>query len=181
MASSYALPASAITHSHSHHAHGHGHSHSHSPSRAIANTPRSMRQERSNGSLHSHSISESHPGHINEHAHSHNQGPGPAHNDDREPSPSPYAKTPYFAPTEFPPASPYDDPFGLTNDIPMEQSSYQPPLATVHSHQGHAHTVASAEPRSRFTGFLLPYVLRWPLIHTIMADKDSRRIFYFMR
>jgi zinc transporter 5/7 len=37
------------------------------------------------------------------------------------------------------------------------------------------------QPRSRFTNFILPLVLRWPLLHTVMADKDSRRIFYFMR
>jgi hypothetical protein len=176
MASSYALPASAITHSH--HGHGHGHSHSLSPSRHSANTPRPIRQERSNGSLHAYAISESHLGHINEHAHSHNRGQG--HNHDREQSPSPYAKSPYFEPIEPPPPSLCDDPFGMTGDLPIQQTSYQPPVATAHGHQGHTYTT-SAEPRSRFTSFVLPYVLRWPLIHTIMADKDSRRIFYFMR
>lgn len=38
----------------------------------------------------------------------------------------------------------------------------------------------SAE-RSRFTNLLLPYTARWPLLHTVMTEKDSRRIFYFMR
>ncbi|KAI2621352.1 cation efflux family-domain-containing protein [Xylaria nigripes] len=33
---------------------------------------------------------------------------------------------------------------------------------------------------SRLTGLLLPYTSRWPLVHAIMTDKDSRRIFYFM-
>lgn len=182
MASSYVLPASAITHSHSHH----GHSHSHSPSRQTANTPRSMRQERSNGSLHAQSVSESYLGHINEHAHSHNHGHEhnhgqlQGHKHDREPSPSPFAKsTPYFESVEFPAASPYDDPFGMIKDIAAPQPSYESPMASIHV--GHSHSIASPEPRSRFTGFVLPYVLRWPLIHTIMADKDSRRIFYFMR
>lgn len=34
--------------------------------------------------------------------------------------------------------------------------------------------------RSRFTGFLLRYTARWPWLHSIMTEKDSRRIFYFM-
>lgn len=38
----------------------------------------------------------------------------------------------------------------------------------------------SAE-RSRFTNMLLPYTAKWPLLHTIVTEKDSRRIFYFMR
>ena len=33
---------------------------------------------------------------------------------------------------------------------------------------------------SKFTNFLLPRVLGWPLLHTILVEKDSRRIFYFM-
>ena len=40
------------------------------------------------------------------------------------------------------------------------------------SHEGH---------HSRFTGLLLNATHRWPLIHSILAEKDSRRIFYFMR
>jgi zinc transporter 5/7 len=27
---------------------------------------------------------------------------------------------------------------------------------------------------------LLPYTSRWPLLHAIMTEKDSRRILYFM-
>ena len=59
---------------------------------------------------------------------------------------------------------------------------YQPPAAArsrshSHSHQQHGHSVE----RSRFTTLLLPYTARWPILHTVVADKDSRRIFYFMR
>jgi hypothetical protein len=28
---------------------------------------------------------------------------------------------------------------------------------------------------------VLPYTESWPLLHSIMKEKDSRRIFYFMR
>lgn len=38
----------------------------------------------------------------------------------------------------------------------------------------------SAE-RSKFTNMLLPYTSKWPILHAIMTEKDSRRIFYFMR
>ncbi|KAL1856533.1 putative zinc transporter msc2 [Diaporthe australafricana] len=37
----------------------------------------------------------------------------------------------------------------------------------------------SAE-RSRFTNMLLPYTSKWPILHAVMTEKDSRRIFYFM-
>jgi zinc transporter 5/7 len=49
-----------------------------------------------------------------------------------------------------------------------------------HNHKGHNHSI-SADPRSKFTTFLLPMFQKYPLLHTIMAEKDSRRIFYFMR
>lgn len=179
MASTYALPASAMTHSHSHH--GHLHSHSHSPNRPPANTPKSMRQERSNGTLHAYSASESHLGHISEHAPSHSHAHGPGR--ERSPSPLSYSQSAYFGAVDKPP-SPYDDPFGMSNDLPIQQlplPSYQPPTDNVDIHIGHVHAISPLESRSRFTTFVLPFVLRWPLIHTVMADKDSRRIFYFMR
>lgn len=53
---------------------------------------------------------------------------------------------------------------------------YQPPSA-ANPHAGHAHTAE----RSRFTTLILPFTERWPLIHTILVEKDSRRIYYFMR
>ena len=33
---------------------------------------------------------------------------------------------------------------------------------------------------SRFTALLLPYTSKVPLIHAVITEKDSRRIFYFM-
>lgn len=189
MASSYALPASAMTHSH----HGHVHSQSHSPGRPSANTPKAMRQERSNGSLHAYSASESNLGHIHEHHHSHEhvreRSPlrishssddhvheTPHHHvPERASSPSPYEVSAYEAIDIQSPT--LDDPFGMTDDIPIDPPSYQPPVNGHH----HAHTTtASATSRSQFSNFILPFVLRWPLIHTILVDKDSRRIFYFM-
>jgi zinc transporter 5/7 len=36
------------------------------------------------------------------------------------------------------------------------------------------------EPYSKFTGVLLQIFQDWPLLHSILVEKDSRRIFYFM-
>jgi zinc transporter 5/7 len=178
MASSYALPASAMTHSHGH---GHLHAHSHSPSRQYsANTPRSLRQERSNGSLHSHSQSESHLDHDHSHSHRH------AHS--RERSPSPYLPNPPNS-NGMPPIAAFEKQVYKPSPAPSQLGTFEPHLNSVnvipheHNHHSHAHPPPPPveQPRSKITSFLLPFVLRWPLLHTILAEKDSRRIFYFMR
>ena len=51
---------------------------------------------------------------------------------------------------------------------------YQPPSASKD------HVPHGPIERSKFTSFVLPLTERWPLIHTILVEKDSRRIFYFM-
>lgn len=181
MSSSYALPASAMTHGHNH-GHGHLHSHSHSPGRQYsANTPRSLKSERLNGSLHSHSISESYLEPEHPHSHHHN------HSHQRERSSSPYLPTPPNS-NGLPPIAAFEkQTYQAYEASPAlsQASLYEPPSNHVphdHSHHGHTHNhIPPAEPRSRFTNFLLPFVLRWPLLHTILAEKDSRRIFYFMR
>jgi solute carrier family 30 (zinc transporter), member 5/7 len=45
----------------------------------------------------------------------------------------------------------------------------------------HGHSHNKIEARSRLTRMVLPYTESWPLLHSIMKEKDSRRIFYFMR
>ena len=54
-----------------------------------------------------------------------------------------------------------------------------------HGHHDHGHNHAHPEKdpntaRSLFTRKLLPYTARFPIIHAILIEKDSRRIFYFM-
>ncbi|KAH6673484.1 cation efflux family-domain-containing protein [Halenospora varia] len=184
MASSYALPASAMTHSHSHLGHGHSHSHSPAPSRPYpSNTPRSLKPERSNGSLHSHSYSVPHF----EHNHTHNDH-GHNHNHNHIQSPSPCPPTPPYSNGISPVAGPFEK--RLPSYSPPLQS-YAPPVNNVmeddhghdhkhdHGHHNHKHGTAT-EPRSKFTSLILPLASRWPLLHTILAEKDSRRIFYFM-
>jgi zinc transporter 5/7 len=181
MSSSYALPASAMTHGHNH-GHGHLHSHSHSPGRQYsANTPRSLKSERSNGNLHSHSVSDSYVEPEHPHSHHHN------HSHQRGRSPSSYLPTPPNS-NGLPPIAAFEkQTYQAYEASPAlsRASLYEPPLNHVphgHSHHGHTHNhTPLAEPRSRFTNFLLPFILRWSLLHTILAEKDSRRIFYFMR
>jgi len=48
----------------------------------------------------------------------------------------------------------------------------------VHAH-AHSHSDEKAE-RSLFTRTILPYTVRFPILHAILVEKDSRRIFYFM-
>ena len=45
-----------------------------------------------------------------------------------------------------------------------------------HSHHNHQHH----NDLSQISNYLLNYSQKWPLLHSILAEKDSRRIFYFM-
>lgn len=185
MASTYALPASAMTHNHGHRGHGHLHSHSHSPGRPYSNTPRASRPDLQSSSLHSHSQSESHAGH--EHSVGHNHAPDRGYGYTREYSPSPYLPTPPDS-NSLPPISSFEKHTRDSSHSLASMGSFEPPLNAVniiphghgHSHI-HPHAAPIEQPRSRFTSFILPFVMRWPLLHTILAEKDSRRIFYFMR
>ncbi len=56
------------------------------------------------------------------------------------------------------------------------ESKYDAPDHAVPRHDSHDHPA----PKSAFTNLLLPYTSNWPLLHAIMVEKDSRRIFYFM-
>jgi zinc transporter 5/7 len=50
-----------------------------------------------------------------------------------------------------------------------------------HDHHGHDHGHSKpAEPRSRFTKLLIKTTPNWPLLQSVLLEKDSRRIFYFM-
>ena len=49
-----------------------------------------------------------------------------------------------------------------------------------HHHQNHKAQTAQVGGPSRFTNYILHKVQPWPLLHTIIMEKDSRRIFYFM-
>lgn len=56
-----------------------------------------------------------------------------------------------------------------------ESAPYAPPKITQKQEM-----IDRSVERSWFTNALLPFAARFPLIHAIMLEKDSRRIFYFM-
>ena len=51
-------------------------------------------------------------------------------------------------------------------------------LSSEHHHGSHLHTTHRGN--SRLSGILIRAFQNWPLIHSILVEKDSRRIFYFM-
>ncbi|MCJ1390294.1 putative zinc transporter msc2 [Xylographa bjoerkii] len=51
---------------------------------------------------------------------------------------------------------------------------------TVSPHTHHHGLKSAKGPHSRFTDLLLSTLRDWPLLHSILVEKDSRRIFYFM-
>lgn len=66
-------------------------------------------------------------------------------------------------------------------DIALARSSLLDSARNTTNYHRHTRSRPSEVPdASRFTNYLLPHVLDWPLLHTILVEKDSRRIFYFM-
>lgn len=55
------------------------------------------------------------------------------------------------------------------------------PFRQRHSHGQHHRQVQQHKPPSRISLWLLNSSEGWPLIHSILMERDSRRIFYFMR
>lgn len=194
MASTYALPGSAMPHSHSHsHSHGHVHSHSHTPSfspsklgpggQKAANTSRALRQERSIGSLHSHTYSESN-GYNQERAHNAEQFRTsadllPRIQNSNVPLGGAYSEQrPYEFPPVYSQSNGYETSQAPTSKIHHDHSHHG---HAHHDHVTHSHSHGAAEKRSMFTRALLSYTEGWMLLHSILKEKDSRRIFYFMR
>ncbi|KAK4146033.1 cation efflux family-domain-containing protein [Dichotomopilus funicola] len=200
MASTYALPASGLhqhhhhhgsdsagVHSHSHaHTHSHSHSHSLTHSHASSSSLSSLSPSRSRkdlrGNSHNHSR---HHHHDSDHTHfasNSNGGPAPIH------VPPPLNSSGQWRLESTPGGKSLLSPTAAGFDA---AGVYEPPAGArsrshSHSHHrhGHAHAHAHAHeqagPRSRFTALLLRYTYSWPLLHAVVTNKDSRRIFYFM-
>ncbi|KAI1208472.1 cation efflux protein [Annulohypoxylon truncatum] len=187
MASSYALPQPPLSHTHAH-THSHSHSHSHSPP--------SFSHSRSTRSLQAYSQSQkAEVGHDHDHDHDHSDTDTQAQVRQnmtqyransfiplqrREKGPSPLRQNTEDLPSpqkqdmaDVSKTSGYDAP---TGDVLHEHTHDHDHSHDHDHHDGHGH----AATYSKFTGLLLPYTSRWPLIHAIMTEKDSRRIFYFM-
>ncbi|KAK1771554.1 cation efflux family-domain-containing protein [Phialemonium atrogriseum] len=167
MTSTYSLPAAAIP---SHHHHSSDHIHSHSRSQASLGSLHGSRSRKtsepaSNGSanmLHDHS-------HSCEHNHSQYRANSNHPLVTRPNLPPPLANG-HWKTDSTAGGKPLITPSNASFDA---AGAYQPPPASDPQRD------RSLE-RSRFTSLLLPYTSRWPLLHAIVAEKDSRRIFYFM-
>lgn len=164
---------------HRHHGHGHAHSRSRSPSR-LGTLNRSFKLDTSSATIpdpegdYEHSqlfAAKSDTNHDHEpHSHSHTHSGG-SRMQARQHIPPPVLTGNGFTTTATATGK-----MLVTPNIASISESYQAPEAklpkSVHDH--------SAE-RSKFTNLLLPYTAKWPLLHSVMVEKDSRRIFYFMR
>ncbi|KAK1825935.1 cation efflux family-domain-containing protein [Podospora conica] len=196
MTSSYALPTTAIPQFHHHspaaHMHSHSNSNSHSPSTSLGSlhAPRSRKDSRARGQAHDrqdhgHSHGDDHDhdhddNHDHAHDHDHDHCHGHSHSHDRsgkngrptrKHQPPPLAPSGHWRMESTPGGTSLLTPTDPKFDVGRE---YQPPTASKdHSPHGPVE-------RSRFTSLVLPLTERWPLIHTVLVEKDSRRIFYFM-
>ncbi|KAL2133380.1 hypothetical protein VTI74DRAFT_2468 [Chaetomium olivicolor] len=181
MTSSYAQPASALSQHHHHHhgsddgcSHSHAHPHAHSSTSSLTSLSpsRSRKDLRLNGG-HSHSRSHHHHDGNNSQYRANSNIPVPINvpplggNTQWKIESTPGGKS-LISPTSagFDAAGVYDAPTA---------SPVRP-----HSHSHHHHDHDRLAERSRFTSLLLPYSSRWPLLHAVLTDRDSRRIFYFM-
>jgi zinc transporter 5/7 len=169
MASSYALPAVAISQHHhpvSEHSYSHAHSHSHTSSLGSLSPTRNRKDSRASGTHYQIPIQQHNGNHSSHRANSNVPVPLNLASAHWRTESTPGGKT-VVTPTavSFDAAGVYEAP------VPTRSRSHS------HSHHHHDH---SAE-RSRLTALLLPYTSKWPVLHAVVADKDSRRIFYFMR
>ena len=72
---------------------------------------------------------------------------------------------------------------GLRLDLRAASSFSSSAHSAHHTHKHHHHTRSQPSEisgASKITNYLLPRVQHWPLLYTIIKEKDSRRIFYFM-
>lgn len=190
MASPYALPSSALPHAH----HQHLHSHSRSPS-SLSAWRASMSREplpvHFEDDVYGHDRSQSLSG-------SHSPSPSRSHSHTMNSQASSLIPT---LMREKPAPAALDTLYGwsqektaggkciLTPGPGALTTPYSPPRQHHHhhhhdhdSHSPHVHTAAdeqSSRP-SLFTRTLLPRTARFPVLHAILVEKDSRRIFYFM-
>lgn len=180
MASSYVLPASAL-HQH-HHGDGAG-SHSHSHSHTSSLTSLSPSRSRKDSRAHSHTRNHHHHHH---HDSNHTQFRANANVPIPINVPPPSGSGGHWRMESTPGGKSLLSPTDASFDA---AGVYEPPTAARSRSNSHSHSHAHSHdhhhdhsaPRSKFTRLLLRYTPRWPLLHAVVTNKDSRRIFYFMR
>ncbi|KAH7328064.1 cation efflux family-domain-containing protein [Stachybotrys elegans] len=234
MASSYALPSSALPHAHAYsrphsrsqsqtslsswrasmtngsavhshpeddpHAHGpqHGHQHSYSYASSQASepgpgfnasreklvaslpplntssgwAPAPIHEDRTPGFQ---ALSESHQ-HAHTHSHSHSRSHSRGHGHNHDHCSHAHADHDHGHDHSHKHVhDSHDHEHNHDHDHDHDHDHYHPQQPHDH-HDHHEH----AKERSLFTRLILPYVARVPILHAIVAEKDSRRIFYFL-
>ncbi|KAI1100445.1 cation efflux protein [Jackrogersella minutella] len=179
MSSSYALPQPPLPHSHGH-SHSHSHPHSHSPpsfghsrsARSLQAYPQDQKAEVGHGHDHTDSDTQAQARQNMTQYRANSFIPLQR----RENRPSPLRQNT----KDLPSPQPKD-----MIDAPNIPNYDAPTVAVLHEHENdgddhHTRIHAHGGTYSKFTALLLPYTSRWPLVHAIMTEKDSRRIFYFM-
>lgn len=176
MASTFSLPTATIA-SHHHHSSEHLHEHIHGHSHSLSHSPPSGNSQSPGSS--SCKAAGDRPGHTHRHSHGHVH----SHSHKRANVPQPLNKAGHLKTGSTAGGKPLITP---TNGSFDANGTYQAPSeAEAHDDHDHDHNHDHGEQdhsvkRSRFTALLLPYTAGWPLLHAIMTDKDSRRIFYFI-
>ncbi|KUI55869.1 Metal tolerance protein 8 [Cytospora mali] len=131
------------------------------------------------GQVHTHDSDDHDHGHNYMHSHNHSEPVSHSHGSHshgantlqpRQNAPNPLLTSNGWKTTSTPAGKQLITP--TTSDLPAK---YEAPEAKL-SKPAHDH---SAD-RSKFTKMLLPYTAKWPILHAVMTEKDSRRIFYFM-
>lgn len=185
MAAPYTLPSSALPHAHQ------KHMHSHSQSQTSLNAWRAGSTESLVPSIEEHqdeSAPNQHYTHRRDSSHSHSHSHSHQHQH--------HARTGSHASNR---SATRDRPRPVSLDVMdgwtlgkttsgksviahdgelASATPYSPPRQK-HDNMHSLPTDRNAE-RSMITAAILPYTARFPIIHAIMTEKDSRRIFYFM-
>lgn len=191
MAAPYTLPSSALPHAHQKHMHSHSRSQS-SLSAWKAGSTESLvpsieehQDEAPNSYTHMREHSHSHA-HTNSHSHSHSH----SHAQHARNGSHASNRSATLARDRPRPAS-LEVMDGWTLEKTTSGKSIiahdgELALDTPYSPPRQMHNTLHSLPhdtnaeRSMFTAALLPYTAKYPIIHAIMTEKDSRRIFYFM-
>lgn len=179
MSTPYTLPSSALPHAHQKHMH----SHSHSQSSLSAWRPDAAENLVPSIEEHLDDTPSQHT-HLHDHSHSHSH--------------SHHAHTESHAPNRSATLT-IDRPRPMSLDVmggwTLEETTSgksviahdgEPAPATPYSPPQEIHNIQYNLPhdnnteRSIFTAALLPFTAKFPILHAIMTEKDSRRIFYFM-
>lgn len=202
------LPHTPHTH-YRQHCHG-GHTHSHSQSYNRSSSPSKLAPAGSRpaytpgtpliGNMHSRTQSAHLPNHLvnldlDRHTVSPVREQSPAQSGDENPLGDEGDDTPY--PKNQPTTPLYSEFTGVDFNQPADDHPHNGHAHHGHSHlHGHSHSHGdhphddhvcqghhpkAAEPRSKFTTFMLKRTLNFPLLQSILLEKDSRRIFYFMK